>query len=188
MLALPGRRQQIHSPPAHLQSRKSGNQHYIKPFCPAPPCLSGQAQMYINQVNAPCYRSPRLFRVPVPVIAPCLLRPQCPAQHSERQECSTYVHKRVGRFQEDVASPEKSCTGHDESTSEYRIREHIYGHVRHEPPALKGRHQGLVMNLRLEYVQADKHGRHHEGKCRNPPVSPTHICQQGREHHEEGIP
>lgn len=85
------RRQEVYSPPAHLQQYERKDKKCKESVCIA----VGGTQMKIEQVTEPCGKCPCLFGIPCPIITPCLFCPQGTHCHSECKEHPTYAHKTV---------------------------------------------------------------------------------------------
>ena len=185
MYAVLSRREVVHSPPAHLQAKEREDQQKAQPFARS---SSHKSEMYIHHIAEPCDQSPCLLRIPAPVMAPCLFRPDRTRKHAECKERRSDIHKRICSLEHLVAGFEQSEDRHKERTAEERIREHVYGDMRNEPRTLQRRHQRLVMDFRLEDVQNYKYGGEHCRERQDPSVSPPEVSEKTRQQCKEGIP
>ena len=60
--------------------------------------------------------------------------------------------------------------------------------MRGEPRTLQGGHQGFVMNLRLEKVDASEHKCKQGGKRQNPLIAPSGISDDASQRKEKRVP
>ena len=168
------RRKVIDTPPAHLKAHEGENQQNAESLAGTFP---EKSQMYISHIAQPCNQSPCLFRIPAPVMSPSLLSPKRSGQHSESQECHTYIYKCVSSIKHIMSVRKKSRTCKEKCTSEKRVREHVDCDMRDEPRTLQRRHQCLVMYFRLKDVYQNEYSRKNSRERQYPFILPSYICE-----------
>ena len=87
-----GRRQVVDTPPAHLQEDEGDEEPPERCMAVA---VGADAHMDISQVGEPRGSSPRLLRVPRPIVAPGLLSPERPEENTDGHEGPTYLDEVV---------------------------------------------------------------------------------------------
>ena len=120
--------------------------------------------MKVQQIEQPGQGSPGLLGVPIPVMSPGLLCPDSSCEHSESEKGQSHLDEPVSVLQQFFLRPEHSPKCKDKRRSQHSIGKHIHTDVRYEPGTLESRHQGLVVNLRLEAIDDDEYGREHRRK------------------------
>ena len=184
----------VDAPPADLEAHEGEQED---PAGGTPLTGLGFAEMEVNQITKPGDGCPCFFRIPGPIMAPGLLRPQGAEQHTDGQERQSHiyqivrnVHRVLGRFpvKPGMTMDKQQVDRHQCRRSQHRVGEHIDNHVRGEPGALEGRHKGLRMNARLEQVHADEHQSQHGAERQDPLVTPTTVDDDAGKREEEGIP
>lgn len=149
MYTLTGCRKVIHPIPAHLERQKRHNQYPIKNTWRR---TSEQAQMYIQQITGPGHRSPCFFRVPTPIVSPGCLGPYRSCKHADRQKRKSGINQLIGSLQVVYPTFEESHARQNKGAAQHGIRKHINGYMRDKPWTLQGRHKGLVVNFRFQYI------------------------------------
>ena len=106
------RRQEVYSPPAHLQQYERKDEKCEQSVCIA----IGRAKMKIEQIAEPRGECPCLLGIPCPIVTPCLFCPQGTHCHSQRKEHPAYAHKAitdciffVGDFSGSFPHPQIDC-------------------------------------------------------------------------------
>ena len=142
---------------------------------------------------------PCLLGGPRPVVPPGLFSPESAEEHADGKEGEACIDEIVGDVEFFISNgpigtrrrllfDEEQVDGHQRCRTKYGVCEHIDDDVRGEPWALKGWHQRLVVDLRLEQVHADEHQGENRGKRQYPLVSPARIDSDTRQWQEERIP
>ena len=112
--------------------------------------------MDISQIGEPRGSSPRLLRIPGPIVAPSFLSPECSEENTHGHEGPTYLHEVVADVHlviVDGGLLEPQQVGrHQRRSTEHSVGEHIDDDVRCEPRALERRHERLVVDLGVDDV------------------------------------
>ena len=114
--------------------------------------------MYRPEVDEPGGCRPRLFGIPTPILAPRLLCPQCPRQHTYGKERKASAEQIFDGCHYLIVALNKVVERHKCCNTEQRIREHIYRHVGHKPRTLQCWHKTLVVEFGTKTVDDHKDG------------------------------
>ena len=66
---------------------------------------------------------------------------------AEREQAEADAYQPVGRGEERALAAPERCDGEQEGTAEHAVGEHVDRDVGHEPWALQGRHERLVVDF-----------------------------------------
>ena len=126
-----GGRQVIDAPPTHLQEHERDDQY---PQSQALSVVRPLTIVDIDEIGEPGDGSPRLLRIPRPVMSPGLLRPERTKHHAEGHKDDTYENKVVNNMK--ILLLDKQVDGHDSSDTHQRVAHDIDQDVREEPRTL----------------------------------------------------
>ena len=87
--------QEVHPIPAHLKQQKTDDKGDVWDGDVAFGRLA-ETTMDIHKIGTPCGCRPCLLGIPSPIASPCLFCPYTPRDHTEREECHTYIHQYIG--------------------------------------------------------------------------------------------
>ena len=183
------RRQEVDSPPTHLQQNKRENQPEKQEVL----ILAGWAKMQIKQITEPRSKGPCFFRIPTPIIAPRLFCPKSAHGHTQSQKSPSYPYQVItnsqlldrcflGRFTEPQLDRKQRNRSH------HGIRKHVDYHMGNKPGTLKRWHQGFAMNFRFQHIDKNKHQRHQCAEAQYPFVFALDIKHQAYHGKKERVP
>ena len=148
--------------------------------------------MDIDEKGEPGDTSPGLFWVPCPIMSPCLFCPKRTEKHADGHERETHINEIVEHVPDILVIAfrwnKKQVECYRESCAKKSVAEHINDDVGCEPRALEGRHQGSVVDLGLEKIDADEDKCEDGREGKNPAVLPSAPCDDSGHREEERIP